>query len=259
MLAACYAASIRGVLATGERAGKAPLRLGTPVDSSLPHEPDRDRAGADTGFGFNLDASVAIPARRREQRERVLRYMGRPPISDRRLQRLPDGRYALELRRPWSDGSTHVILSGTELCERLAALVPPQRVHQIRYCGVFAPRARLRPLVKALAEKHSGAAASRKKRGRHLVRDRHSEAPTAPACTHTRRRFLWAELLPRVHALDVTTCPKCGGTMRLIAVVTEADTIRRILASVGEPTAPPEISPPRPSPWTQHDLWDDAA
>ena len=65
--------------------------------------------------------------------------------------------------------------------------------------------------------------------------------------------------MPRVHAVDVTTCPKCGGTMRLIAVITEADAIRRILASVGEPTAPPEQAPARPSICAQRSLWDDAA
>jgi hypothetical protein len=61
--------------------------------------------------------------------------MGRPPIADRRRRRLPDGRFALELRHRWSDGTSHILLSGTELCERLAALVPPPRIHQVRYCG----------------------------------------------------------------------------------------------------------------------------
>ena len=43
---------------------------------------------------------------------------------------------------PWSDGTSHLLLSPMELLEKLAALVPPPRLHHLRYHGVLAPRAR---------------------------------------------------------------------------------------------------------------------
>jgi hypothetical protein len=39
--------------------------------------------------------------------------------------------------RPWSDGTTGIKLSPLELLEKLAALVPPSRVHQVRYGGCY--------------------------------------------------------------------------------------------------------------------------
>jgi hypothetical protein len=39
--------------------------------------------------------------------------------------------------------------------------------------------------------------------------------------------------------------PRCGWAMRLVAFVTEAASVRRILAHLGEPTRPPPVAPAR--------------
>ena len=39
-------------------------------------------------------------------------------------------------------------------------------------------------------------------------------------------------------------CPRCGEPMRIIAFVTEVDSVQRILEHLGEPTQPPLIAPP---------------
>jgi uncharacterized protein (UPF0212 family) len=49
------------------------------------------------------------------------------------------------------------------------------------------------------------------------------------------KNYCWAELMKRVVELDVLECPKCGGTMEMIAVITEQSTIHKILTSVGFP------------------------
>jgi len=40
------------------------------------------------------------------------------------------------LKTPWSDGTSHLLLSPMELLEKLAALIPPPRFHLLRYHGV---------------------------------------------------------------------------------------------------------------------------
>ena len=70
----------------------------------------------------------------RDTRQLILRskmserdHMARPPLAAGSLQRVSDHEYTFKLKTPWSDGTTHLILSPDELIEKLAALVPPSR------------------------------------------------------------------------------------------------------------------------------------
>ena len=51
-----------------------------------------------------------------------------------------------------------------------------------------------------------------------------SDKPLAP--------MSWAQLLKRVFAIDIETCPDCGGKLRVIACVEEPALIRKILGHV---------------------------
>ena len=62
-----------------------------------------------------------------------------------RLEVLADGRLLYRLKRPWRDGTTHIVMDPLELLEKLSALVPAPRVHLVRYSGVLAPAAKWRP------------------------------------------------------------------------------------------------------------------
>jgi len=53
----------------------------------------------------------------------------------------------------------------------------------------------------------------------------------------------WAERLKRVFDIDISVCPLCGGTLRVIADVTDPDAIRTILAHLKQ-RAPPDAGPP---------------
>jgi hypothetical protein len=44
------------------------------------------------------------------------------------------------------------------------------------------------------------------------------------------RRIRWADLLARVFEVDALCCPRCGGRMRVLAAIMEADVAQRILA-----------------------------
>ena len=96
---------------------------GTPVPVASP----RARAGnnspwaAETG-GFNVHAGVTVDATDREGLERLLRYGARPAFSSERLSLLPDGRVAYLLRRPRSNGATHLVLDPIVFLARIASL-----------------------------------------------------------------------------------------------------------------------------------------
>jgi hypothetical protein len=117
--------------------------------------------------------------------------------------------------------------------------VPPPRAHLVRYFGVFAPNARVRPrVVPASPDPPS--------------RARAASCPLVPEPVLTRparRPILWAELLKRTFQTDVLTCPRCGGTRRVVAVVLRAATAQAILEHLRLPSRPlplaPATSPPQ--------------
>jgi hypothetical protein len=47
------------------------------------------------------------------------------------------------------------------------------------------------------------------------------------------RRLTWAHLMKRAFASDVLTCPRCGGEMRLIAVIEDPAVIEKVLTHLG--------------------------
>ncbi|MGH8526225.1 MAG: transposase, partial [Gammaproteobacteria bacterium] len=74
-------------------------------------------------------------------------YITRPAIANERLTRNRAGDVVLQLKSPYHDGTTHIVMSPLELMQRLAALVPRPRLHLIRFHGVLAPHAKLRPEI----------------------------------------------------------------------------------------------------------------
>jgi len=147
----------------------------------------------------------------------------------------------LPLPKPGPDGRTQLIVSPLELLERIAALVPPPRQHRHRYFGVLAPNAPLRAAVTALAPEALAA--------------QPTPVQTSDGAPHRcAARYLWAMLLARIYEAFPLTCPTCGAQMRIVAFITEAPTVQRILDHIGEPARPPPIAPARgPPSWEQDD------
>ncbi len=140
-----------------------------------------------------------------------------------------------------------------------SALIPPPRRHRHGYYGVLAPNSPLRGQVTALAGVPNGTPAadatgsiaapivtpSRSSEGT-------AEAPgDADAILRRAARYAWALLLARIYEVFPLICPRCGGEMRIIALITDAGAVREILTHLGEPTSPPRLMKARAPP-----LWE---
>jgi len=60
--------------------------------------------------------------------------------------------------------------------------------------------------------------------------------------------YLWADLMRRTCGVDVLDCPRCGGRLRLLALIEQVRTVERILRHLGLPTHRPEPRPARAPP-----------
>jgi hypothetical protein len=73
-----------------------------------------------------------------------------------------------------------------------------------------------------------------------------SSAQLQPGAGRARRRVLpWADLLRRVFAIDLRVCPKCAGPMTVIAYLTQAAVVEKILTHLGLPASSPPLAPAR--------------
>jgi hypothetical protein len=187
--------------------------------------------------GFDLHAGVRIPAGHRDRLERVCRYALRPPVAGDHVHRTAAGDVALQLRRPWADGTTHLVFAPVAFLARLAVLVPRPRVNLVLYQGVLAPRAAWRA---AVVPRPSAAIGASSETGTRLG---------------TGGGWRWADLMRRVFEIDVLACPGCGGRLRLVAVIVASAAAARILQHLQLPTEVPAPTPARASPAT--DDWVD--
>ncbi len=113
----------------------------------------------------------------------------RPPISDALLALTEDGRVALELKTPYSDGTTHFVCDPMTFLARLAALVPPPRAHLVVYHGVLASAASVRSCIVPRA--HAAESTDDEAKEAQVTQVTGSRLSTRS------RNYTWAELMKR--------------------------------------------------------------
>jgi putative transposase/transposase-like zinc-binding protein len=223
-LARTMAASVQQRIAFGDRAGQHVRRIGSGFGQEG-EAPKLTGPRCASVNGFSLHANTAIPAHRRDQLEQLLRYTARGAVSLERLTQDINGDLIYTFTHPWSDGTTGIRLAPLELLEKLAALVPLPHVHLVRYGGCLAPHSHLR---------------------RSVIPTLRQQGLEEQEATITSPHWSWARLLHRVFALDTVHCPWCQrGTLRLIAVITQGEVIRKILRHLKRAADPPPIAPAR--------------
>lgn len=204
---------------------------------------DRDEMmGWEHGGGFSLDASVCIGGADRAGLERLLRYCARPPFALEHLHTLDAEHLIYHNPKPRSDSPRDLVLTPLELIDKIAVLIPPPRAHRHRYYGVLAPNSPMRAVVTAMASMPVIVP---------LAVEAANSEETPPRCAAS--HYLWAMLLARIYETLLLVCPICQTQMRIIAFITDAGTVRKILDRLGESAQPPRIAPARGPP-----LWEAA-
>lgn len=158
-----------------------------------------------------LHVFVSEPVSDDDELRKLFAYLLRSGIDVRRLRELPDGRYAYRLDKKDRNGQAELVMTGMEVLQRIASLVPAWRIPQRRYFGVLAAGS---PVRKRVVPKRTAKRASRD-----------DEASRT-------RRAHWAELMRRVFSIDVTKCAKCGGRMEVVRRVAAGAPV--IVERVGE-------------------------
>jgi hypothetical protein len=232
-------------LAAGSVQGDGPFESARKVGADTSwrdDEADTAETGAPAGLvacgnGYSLHAGAVVAAGRRARLEEVCRYVLRPPVATERLSLADAGQVRLTLKQPWRDGTTAVVFEPVTFLARVAVLVPRPRVNLLLYYGVLGARSSWRAAVVG----RGGVA------GVDGGPSREGEAPAGGRTGNA----TWATLMRRVFGFDVLACPRCGWRLRLVAAITQAAVIGRMLAHLGEPIEIPQPWPARAPP----DAW----
>ena len=260
-LSGIYAASVCSRVADGANSARRVTHRGDQIDPESMEPLSSPRCT--TVDGFSLHANVVVPAGDRARLERLAQYCARGPVAMERLEVLADGRLLYRFKRPWRDGTTHIVLTPLGMLEKLSALIPAPRAHAIRYAGILAPAAKWRALIIPVAAAAPTSSAK--------IMSATDSAPTGtiacstdcappgavvelasiePAVAPHGRNYTWAELMKRVWALDVLECPRCQGRMRILAAIHSPAAIGKILDCLSLPSRDPPVSPPAPEEFT---------
>jgi hypothetical protein len=218
LLAQCIAASVQNKIALGDRAGQRVRKF-----MIHPLEVTHPSTQCAQMRGFSLHGAVAVPAKKRDRLEKLIRYVARPSIALSRMSETSDGDIQITLKKPFSDGTTHIVFTPMELIEKLVALIPQPRMHMVRFHGLLAPNSKLRskiiPKPKAKSE------------GDHGDVDNPNQS---------QRKINWAKLLKRTFNIDVLQCPLCFGNCKIISAIQDKKAITKILSHLNLPTEAPQ-------------------
>jgi len=154
--------------------------------------------------GFNVHSRVRAKTKR--EAERVGKYMIRPLLSLERLSL--DEKRAQVCYRYGREAGEMEGMDYLEFIARVTSHIPDKGQVTVRYCGLY-------------ANAHRGKV---KKASLEAFPLRMVEEELRPIPSNG-----WAEMIRKVYEVDPMVCPQCGGTMRIIAFLTDFSVVDRII------------------------------
>jgi hypothetical protein len=124
-----------------------------------------------------------------------------------------------------------------EFIARVLTQIPKPRTHGVRYFGAYSSRARVYRKKTSLVLQSLGPNTAS------MSQNEPNLSPKKRAALRKR----WAQLIRRVYLTDPLICPDCGGELRVIAFITEARIIEKILRHLAN-RKDASRAPPAPEP-----------
>jgi len=176
--------------------------------------------------GFNVFAGPRILPRYEKSIENLARYIIRASFSQ---ERMTYHRQQGQVEYRSKDGKQVKTFEALEWLAAMCSHVPNKGEQMARYYGYYSNVSR----------------GKRKKAG---VDDK-IPGILEPELSNRACRRSWARLIQKIYEVDPLVCPKCSGTMKVIAFIEKPDVIKKILKHLGlwhikRKTPPPAHAPP---------------
>ena len=180
--------------------------------------------------GFSIDNSVRILEE--SSQENLAEYIARPPISLKKIRYEPfKGRVLFHTTYSEYFKQNVHMFDALDFLAELTQHIPPKRLQLIRRYGLYASRTKgcwhEMPWVAERAPEGWKATHQRGAAAEDLGYEPLSDG--GEEVNVDARKRAWARLLAKVYEVDPMVCPKCGGDMKVIAVIEDPDELKRIL------------------------------
>jgi hypothetical protein len=195
--------------------------------------------------GFSFNCSVRIGSHSDNARKALSQYISRPPLSLTKMNIQENGEATVisyTSDNEFFQGKTETF-SLTRFFLEVTQHIPPRGAQYIRRYGLYASRTKGKwpdmPHVARLAP--AGWKAERLQTPQ-PVRSCPEETPCSVSSKES--RCTWARLIAQVYEVDPLICTRCRAPMKVIAVITEPEEVKKILrhlVKVGRP--PPGLDP----------------
>ena len=160
--------------------------------------------------GFNVFCGRRILPWQKKSMENLARYIIRASFSQ---ERMTYHRESGQVEYQSKDGKEARVFDALEWLAAMCSHVPNKGEHMVRYYGYY----------------------SNVSRGKRKKADADDKIPCIlePELTDMAFRKNWARLIQKIYEVDPLKCPKCQGSMRVIACIEDENVIKKILKHLG--------------------------
>jgi len=169
--------------------------------------------------GCSIHHQVRIDGRDQDGREKLAQSILRAPFSQEKMRYHPKSRtviYRSKMHRILK--RNFEVFPVRDWIAAVTAHIPNKGDHVLRYYG-WISNVNWGKRKKAEESAQQGSPAGT------------VESPPPPGSSVFKQR--WAELIKKVYAADPLVCPRCEGTMRIIACIEQPEVIETILTHLG--------------------------
>jgi hypothetical protein len=147
-----------------------------------------------------------VRAKTKPEAERVGKYMIRPVLSLERLSFLePEGKVSY---RYGQNGAGQETMDYLEFIARVTSHIPDKGQVTVRYYGLYANAHRGKVRKAGLSPF-----------ALRIAKEQENRIPSKG----------WAEMIRKVYEVDPMLCPQCGGTLKVVAFITDYAAVDRII------------------------------
>jgi hypothetical protein len=196
--------------------------------------------------GFSVDGSVRIPAGSARTREALAQYIARAPLSLSKLV-VEDHAATVLYHTAYNPyfRTNQKLFRATDFIAELLQHLPDPRLRLIRRYGLYSSRSRGTWLRKSHLVRLAPEGWRQEHAAQEAVHIGFADLQCAEASVCSKEsRAAWARLIAKVYEADPLICRHCGSPMRILAVITDPQQVRKILLHlIKTGKAPPGLDP----------------